>query len=79
VDKPHPTINILRKAVRLLEQAINSCRDNPTCSQCTANFVELQELRWELLKEIADHTPSETKEAFRRSSKMLKAIKPEKK
>ena len=72
-----PTIDILRKAVRLLEQAINSCRDNPQCSQCVANFVELQELRWELLREIADQTPSESKEAFRKSSAMLKAIKPE--
>lgn len=78
MDKPHPTIDILKKAVRLLEQAINSCRDNPGCSQCMANFVELQELRWEMLREIADFTPTESKEAFRRSSEMLKAIKPEK-
>jgi hypothetical protein len=72
----NPTIDILKKAVKLLEQAINSCRDNPNCSQCTANFVELQEIRWELLREIADHTPPQAVEAFRRSSAMLKAIKP---
>lgn len=75
MDKLHPTVDILKKAVRLLEQAINSCRDNPSCSQCVANFVELQELRWEILREIADLTPTESKDAFRTASQMLKAIK----
>jgi hypothetical protein len=42
-----------------------------------ANFVELQELRWEILREIADLTPTESKDAFRTASQMLRAIKKE--
>lgn len=76
--KAHPSVDILKKAVRLLEQAINSCRDNPSCPKCVENFVELQEIRWEILKEIADLTPVESKEAFKKASKMLKAIKKDK-